>query len=82
MSNPFLGEIRIVGFYFAPVGWAMCNGQLLSISQNMALFSLLAQRTVETDKPRSRCRTFKAALRCIRARRAPLARTAEPLRSA
>jgi microcystin-dependent protein len=41
MSNPFLGEIRIVGFYFAPVGWAMCNGQLLSISQNMALFSLL-----------------------------------------
>jgi microcystin-dependent protein len=41
MSNPFLGEIRIVGFNFAPVGWALCNGQLLPISQNTALFSLL-----------------------------------------
>jgi len=39
--NPFLGEIREFGFNFAPVGWAMCNGQLLSISQNTALFSLL-----------------------------------------
>ena len=41
MSEPFLGEIRAVGFNFAPVGWAMCNGQLLSIAQNTALFSLL-----------------------------------------
>jgi microcystin-dependent protein len=41
MSNPFLGEIRMVGFNFAPTGWALCNGQLLSISQNTALFSLL-----------------------------------------
>lgn len=41
MSNPFLGEIRIVGFNFAPVGWAQCNGQLLPISQNAALFALL-----------------------------------------
>jgi microcystin-dependent protein len=41
MSNPFLGEIRMVGFNFAPLGWAMCNGQLLPISQNTALFSLL-----------------------------------------
>ncbi len=39
--DPFLGEIRIVGFNFAPRGWAVCNGQLLSISQNTALFSLL-----------------------------------------
>ena len=39
--NPFLGEIRAVGFNFAPKGWAMCNGQLLSIAQNTALFSLL-----------------------------------------
>jgi microcystin-dependent protein len=38
---PFVGEIEIVGFNFAPVGWALCNGQLLSISQNTALFSLL-----------------------------------------
>ena len=41
MSEPFLGEIRIFGFNFAPRGWAFCNGQLLSISQNTALFSLL-----------------------------------------
>jgi microcystin-dependent protein len=41
MSDPFVGEIRMVGFNFAPVGWATCNGQLLPISQNQALFSLL-----------------------------------------
>jgi len=41
MSEPFLGEIRMVGFNFAPVGWALCNGQTLSISQNSALFALL-----------------------------------------
>ena len=41
MSNPFLGEVRPFGFNFAPNGWAFCNGQLLSISQNTALFSIL-----------------------------------------
>lgn len=41
MSQPFLGEIRAFGFAFAPKGWAMCNGQLLPINQNQALFSLL-----------------------------------------
>lgn len=41
MSEPFLGEIRMVGWNFAANGWALCNGQLLSISQNAALFSLL-----------------------------------------
>jgi microcystin-dependent protein len=41
MSEPFLGEIRMTGFNFAPSGWALCNGQILSISQNTALFSLL-----------------------------------------
>ena len=41
MSEPFLGEIRNFGFNFAPQGWAQCQGQLLSISQNSALFSLL-----------------------------------------
>jgi microcystin-dependent protein len=41
MSNPFVAEIRIVGFNFAPTGWATCDGQLLPISQNTALFSLL-----------------------------------------
>jgi microcystin-dependent protein len=39
--DPFLGEIRVFGFNFAPRGWAKCNGQLLYISQNTALFSLL-----------------------------------------
>src|SRR5450432_2097527 len=41
MSQPFLSEIRIMSFGFAPKGWAMCNGQLLPINQNQALFSLL-----------------------------------------
>lgn len=41
MSNPFLGELRIFGFNFPPKGWSFCNGQLLSINQNQALFSLL-----------------------------------------
>jgi microcystin-dependent protein len=41
MSEPFLGEIRIFGFNFAPQGWAMCNGDILAISQNQALFALL-----------------------------------------
>src|SRR5512135_2949103 len=41
MSEPFLGEIRIFSFGFAPKGWALCNGQLLPINQNQALFSIL-----------------------------------------
>src|SRR5262249_15922753 len=41
MSDPFVGEIRIFAGNFAPRGWALCNGQLLPISQNTALFSLL-----------------------------------------
>jgi microcystin-dependent protein len=41
VSAPFLGEIRIFGFNFPPRGWMLCQGQLLSISQNTALFSLL-----------------------------------------
>lgn len=41
MSSPFVAEIRMFGCNFAPTGWAQCNGQLLPISQNAALFSLL-----------------------------------------
>src|ERR1700746_3454177 len=41
MSSPFLAEIRIFPFNFAPKGWAFCDGQILPISQNTALFSLL-----------------------------------------
>lgn len=41
MSQPFVGQIQSFGFNFAPRNWALCNGQLLSIAQNTALFSLL-----------------------------------------
>lgn len=41
MAEPFLSEIRMMSFVFAPKGWALCNGQLLPINQNQALFALL-----------------------------------------
>jgi microcystin-dependent protein len=41
MASPFLAEIRIVSFNFPPKGWALCNGQLMPINQNQALFSIL-----------------------------------------
>src|SRR5207342_749698 len=41
MAEPFLSEIRIMSFVFAPKGWSQCNGQLMPINQNQALFSLL-----------------------------------------
>src|ERR687886_527278 len=41
MAEPFLSEIKIIGFNFPPKGWAFCNGQLLPINQNQALFALL-----------------------------------------
>ncbi|WGS53362.1 tail fiber protein [Paraburkholderia sp. D15] len=41
MSDQYLGEIRMVGFNFAPAGWALCQGQIVSIAQNNALFALL-----------------------------------------
>jgi microcystin-dependent protein len=41
VAEPFLSEIRLMSFEFAPKGWALCNGQLLPINQNQALFSLL-----------------------------------------
>ena len=40
-TEPYIGEIRIFGFTYAPKGWALCNGQILSIAQNAALFSIL-----------------------------------------
>ncbi len=42
MSEPFLGEIRMVAFNYAPDGWALCHGQLMPVAQNNALFSLLS----------------------------------------
>jgi microcystin-dependent protein len=44
MSDPFLSEIRMMSFVFAPKGWAQCNGQLLPINQNQGLFALLGTR--------------------------------------
>ena len=41
MSDPFVGEIRMMGFAFAPKSWAFCDGQILGINQNQALFSIL-----------------------------------------
>jgi microcystin-dependent protein len=41
VAEPFLSEIRLMSFNFAPKGWALCNGQLMAINQNQALFSLL-----------------------------------------
>ena len=41
MADPYMAEIRLMSFNFAPRGWALCNGQLLPINQNQALFSLL-----------------------------------------
>ncbi|RVU31638.1 phage tail protein [Neptunomonas marina] len=41
MSEPFLGEIRVCGFNFAPRGWAFCDGQILPINQNQSLYALL-----------------------------------------
>lgn len=42
MSDPFFAEIRIFGFTFPPLGWAICDGQLLSVSQNQALYSIIS----------------------------------------
>jgi microcystin-dependent protein len=41
MSDPYIGEIKLISFNFPPKGWAFCNGQLLAINQNQALFSIL-----------------------------------------
>src|SRR4051794_38138041 len=41
MSDPFIGEIKVISFNYPPKGWAFCNGQLLPINQNQALFSIL-----------------------------------------
>jgi len=41
MSDPYIGEVKLISFNFPPKGWAFCNGQLLAINQNQALFSIL-----------------------------------------
>jgi microcystin-dependent protein len=44
MADPYMAEIRVFGYVFPPRGWAFCNGQLMTISQNTALFSILGTR--------------------------------------
>mgnify|MGYP001221505416 CR=1 FL=1 len=44
MADPFIGEIRVFSFNFAPVGWAMCQGQILLIKQNQALYGILGNK--------------------------------------
>ena len=63
MAEAFIGEIRITPYNFAPVGWALCNGQILSMSQNTALFSLFGTTYGGTARPPSACRTCKTARR-------------------
>jgi len=60
MSDQYLGEIRMVGFPFAPQGWATCSGQLMSISQNTALFSLLGTNFGGDGKSNFALPNFKA----------------------
>ena len=64
MENPFVAEIRIFPFNFAPKGWAWCDGQLLPLSQNTALFSFLVRLTAVTVSRTSRCLICRAARRC------------------
>jgi len=52
MADPFLGEIRIFPFNFAPKGWAMCNGQLMPVSENNALHSVLGYTYGDEGKPK------------------------------
>ncbi len=66
--DPFVAEIRIFPFNFAPRGWAFCDGQLLPLSQNTALFSLLGTTYGGDGKATSRCRTCRGTRPCIRAR--------------
>ena len=65
MSDPFVAEIRIFPFNFAPKGWAWCDGQLLPLSQNTALFSLLGTTYGGDGNQTSHCRICKATLLCI-----------------
>ena len=51
MSEPFIGEIKMFAGNFAPVGWALCDGQLLAVSSYDALFSLLGGQTASPQAP-------------------------------
>jgi len=74
MSEPFVAEIRIFGFNFAPVGWAQCEGQLLPIAQNAAVFSLLGTSFGGDGRSTFGCPTCKATRLCIGERGGPSVR--------
>ena len=83
MSEPFVGEIRMFGFGFAPQGWGLCNGQLLPINQNQALFSLLGTTYGGDGRttfalPDMRSRVPPARARARGSRPTPKARRAAP----
>ena len=67
-GQPYVGEMMMVGFNFAPKGWAFCNGQLLSISQNEVLFQLIGTTFGATASRRTGCRIYAAACRSAWAR--------------
>ena len=68
MSDQFVAEIRIFPFNFPPTGWAFCDGQLMPISQNTALFSLLGTVYGGDGRAPSRSRTCRGVRRCSRGR--------------
>ena len=68
MSEPFLGQLMIFAGNFAPKGWATCDGQILSIAQNTALFSILGTTYGGNGRRRSRCPICGVACRFIWAR--------------
>jgi microcystin-dependent protein len=68
MADPFVAEIRIFPFNFAPKGWAWCDGQLMPLSQNTALFSLLGTTYGGDGRATLRFPIFKGALQCTRDR--------------
>ncbi len=61
MGSPYVGEIRITGFNFAPVGWAFCDGRLLSIADNSVLFQLIEPPTAAMARPLMPCQICRAA---------------------
>jgi hypothetical protein len=62
--EPFLGEIKICAFPFAPKGWAFCNGALMSVQQNNALFALLGVQYGGDGKNTLLCRIYAGASPC------------------
>ena len=78
MAEPFLSELRLFSFVFPPKGWALCNGQLLPINQNQALFSLFQKERLPPPlRPSAGCRDRRSAAAAFRPKR-PLDPTSRP----